>query len=148
MYRLALVLFTSVWIALPVAFAQPAPGAKEPGKPGPETAPAERGRMASLDVLCERREASAPEFIVRDVYPTDRGTQVVRGTLEGECIDEAGYYEKGNLRDEIRFPFDDRERTRDFRVEIQPGKGGELRAYTRGGESEAVPVDDLIRERG
>ena len=119
---------------------------------GGERPPERYGDRARMDTLndaqrrCQEINPRRPDFNIRGVYPSGREAEV-SGTLEGECIDEAGYYEDGRLRERISFPFADRMERRDFRVRIDPNSRGELRAYTKGGEREVLPVDDIMRRR-
>jgi hypothetical protein len=66
------------------------------------------------------------------------------GVISGQCIEEAGYYEQGRLKEKIEVPLSDRFNRTDFRVQVRSGRGGEIRAFLIDGTDESVFVDDEI----
>lgn len=73
------------------------------------------------------------------------GKYRVDGSIRGNCINEAGYYEDGRLKEKITFPFDDSFRREEFNVRVRSGREGEIRAYTTDGREEVIDVDELIK---
>lgn len=68
----------------------------------------------------------------------------VQGSISGACIQEAGYYEYGRLKQRIEIPLSDRFQRQKFETKIRSGKNGEIRAYTVDGAEDSVSVDDEI----
>lgn len=73
------------------------------------------------------------------------GKYEIRGSIVSSCVQEAGYYEDGRLRDAFPFELEDRSRRREFIIVVEPGHNGEIRVYTVDGRQEYTSVDEVIR---
>lgn len=67
--------------------------------------------------------------------------QRVQGSIYAQCVQEAGYFEYGRLKDSIEFPLNDSFIRRDFSVKVRSGRNGEIRVYTTDGQVEAYRVE-------
>ena len=76
------------------------------------------------------------------------GKYRINGSVYGACIEEAGYFERGRLKDEVQIPLDDRYTRREFSFQVRSGRSGEIRVYTIDGREDIVDVDELIKEEG
>jgi hypothetical protein len=70
----------------------------------------------------------------------------LEGSIYGNCIEEAGYFENGRMKEEMSFPLDDRYQRQEFRVQVRSGMRGEIRAYTTDGRIEVIDVDEQIKD--
>lgn len=85
---------------------------------------------------------------VKDSGGLFSGKYKVRGSISAACVEEAGYYERGKLKERIEFPLDDRFQRQEFEVKVKSGKGGELRVLTSDGSDDRIDIDDaLVREK-
>ncbi len=81
-----------------------------------------------------------PKIEISKVKPTGNffsGDQKVSGFIYAQCVQEAGYYEYGDLKEKIDFPLSDRFQRKAFSVKVRQQKNGEIRVYTTDGQ-EAV----------
>lgn len=76
------------------------------------------------------------------------GKYKLEGSLYGACIEEAGYFEEGRLKEPIQFPLTDRFNRQEFSFTVRSGRRGEIRAYTSDGREEIIPVDEVISNQG
>ncbi|MCB9030223.1 MAG: hypothetical protein H6619_04165 [Deltaproteobacteria bacterium] len=65
----------------------------------------------------------------------------VSGSIYAQCVQEAGYFEFGRLKEKIEFPLDDRYVRREFEVSVRANRKGEIRVYTVDGQQDVIPVD-------
>ena len=107
------------------------------------------GKVGDGDRYCDtvdRRDISAPRIEVSDVRAGGffSSESRIEGTVEGSCLTEAGYFERGRKvrdipvnvsRDFSRYNFD---------INARPQAGSEIRAYNKFGDYD---VFDLERER-
>jgi len=90
---------------------------------------------------------TAPEIEVAQIRQSGglfSGKRRVSGSIKGACIEEAGYYEEGKLKNSFEIPFQNRFRRSQFEVQITSGKNGEIRVLTFDGTEEVIRVDELI----
>lgn len=74
------------------------------------------------------------------------GKYRVNGSVYAACVEEAGYFESGRLKQEFKFPFSDRYRREGFSIQVRTGKNGEIRVLSADGSNEVVRIDDLARQ--
>ena len=70
----------------------------------------------------------------------------VEGSVAGLCVEEAGYYEKGKLKERIQFPLSDQYKRLDFNVRVRTGERGEIRVFTSDGLDQTISVDQAVRK--
>ncbi len=70
----------------------------------------------------------------------------IKGSIFGACVEEAGYFENGRLKQEFPFPLSDRYQRRDFEVQARTGRNAEIRVFTIDGREDSVDIDDLARD--
>lgn len=100
---------------------------------------------------CRSARVRPPRIEVGRVKPSGglfSGKYKIEGSVFGACIEEAGYFEQGKLKEPIQFPLTDRFDRQEFSFTVRSGRGGEIRAYTSDGREEVVPVDELISNQG
>ena len=76
------------------------------------------------------------------------GKYRINGSIYGACIEEAGYFERGRLKNEVVIPLDDRYSRREFSFQVRPGRRGQIRVYTLDGREDIIDVDEVIRDEG
>lgn len=69
------------------------------------------------------------------------GDQRASGSIYGQCIQEAGYFEYGQLKEKIDFPLSDRFERRNFSVKMRSNRNAEIRVYTTDGQEAIARVD-------
>lgn len=74
------------------------------------------------------------------------GKYRLEGSIYGSCIEEAGYFEDGRLKEQFRFPLDDRHQRREFEVQVRSGRNGEIRVFNTRGDEESIAIDELIKD--
>lgn len=85
-----------------------------------------------------------PRIDIGKVKPTGNifsGDQKVSGSIYAQCVQEAGYFEYGDLKEKIDFPLSDRFQRKSFSVKIRQQKNGEIRVYTTDGQEAVMSVD-------
>lgn len=100
---------------------------------------------------CRRARVQRPRIEIGRVRPTGgvfSGKFKIGGSIYGACIQEAGYFEEGRLKESIRFPLDDRFNRLEFEITGRSGRRGELRVFTTDGMDDVVPIDDELRNSG
>lgn len=70
----------------------------------------------------------------------------VEGEIFGKCIDEAGYYERTQLKESIKIPLNKRYRRYQFNIKVKTGKGGKIRVFTYDGRKVSVDIDEMIED--
>lgn len=96
-----------------------------------------------------RKRVRRPRIEISDIESTGglfSGKYKIRGEVFGECIEEAGYYESGRLKEKFQVPFSDRADRTEFTLKVRSGERGEIRAYTTDGNDERIDVDQEIQE--
>ena len=100
---------------------------------------------------CDRkRRLRVPEIEIEDVDSTGglfSGKYRIKGSIMGACIEEAGYFEKGRLKQSFDYPFSDRYKRENFRIKVRSGKRGEIRILSYDGGEERLFVDDIINDK-
>ena len=101
------------------------------------------------DRYCEtvaRRDVSAPRIEVSDVREGGFFSSDARivGTVEGSCLTEAGYFERGRKVRDIPVSLSKDFSRYNFEIKARPEAGSELRAYNKFGDYD---VFDLERAR-
>ena len=71
----------------------------------------------------------------------------VSGSIAGSCIEEAGYYEYGELKEEIKFPLSDRYKRQNFQVRVRTGREGEIIVHTSDGREDIIDVDRAVTDK-
>ena len=84
---------------------------------------------------------------VRDSGGIFSGKLRVQGSIVGMCVEEAGYFEKGRLKERFEFPYTSRFKRREFSIQARTGRQGKIRVLTSDGKEEVVEIDDLARDR-
>ncbi len=137
---------------------KPKPAAVQNSQPAP--APVARQsreeRRNSLDPEarsgCERRESLRRATIevakVKESGGLFSGKRRVAGSIKAACVEEAGYYENGQLVSSFDLPFQNRFSRSQFEVQVRSGKNGEFRVLTYDGNEEVLNVDEIIVEAG
>lgn len=69
------------------------------------------------------------------------GDQRASGSIFAQCVQEAGYFEYGQLKEKINFPMSDRYERMNFSVKVRSNRNGEIRVYTTDGQEAVVSVD-------
>ncbi|MCB0321474.1 MAG: hypothetical protein KDD60_11160 [Bdellovibrionales bacterium] len=72
------------------------------------------------------------------------GKYAVKGTAHGACVEGAGYFEHGKLRQKITFPESDSYDHVEFSVATKTGENGEIRVYTTSGEEDIKYIDEIV----
>lgn len=95
--------------------------------------------------VCRRMYRIAyPRVEIGRLNPTGNifsGDQRASGSIYGQCIQEAGYFEYGQLKEKIDFPLSDRFERRNFAVKMRPNRNAEVRVYTTDGQEAIARVD-------
>lgn len=66
------------------------------------------------------------------------------GSIFAACVNEAGYYERGKLKDKLDFPLSSDYERRSFEFKVRSGRGGAIKVYSANGEVESLSVDDML----
>jgi len=69
------------------------------------------------------------------------GDQRASGSIFGQCVQEAGYFEYGQIKEKINFPMSDRYERMNFSIKVRSNRNGEIRVYTTDGQEAVVSVD-------
>lgn len=100
---------------------------------------------------CRDARVQRPRIEIGRVRPTGgvfSGKFKVSGSIYGACVQEAGYFEEGRLKESIRFPLDDRYNRQEFEITGRSGRRGELRVYTTDGRDDVISIDEELRNSG
>lgn len=100
---------------------------------------------------CRRARVQRPRIEVGRVRGTGgvfSGKFKVEGSIYGACIQEAGYFEEGRMKEPIRFRLDDRYNRQEFQITGRSGRRGEIRVYTTDGLEDRISIDDELRNSG
>lgn len=95
-----------------------------------------------------RKRIRRPQIEISEIEPTGglfSGKYKVRGSIFGQCVEEAGYYESGRLKEEIQVPYSDRADRIEFKVKARSGQFGEIRVYTTDGSDDSIDIDQEIQ---
>ena len=114
----------------------------------PTSATNARNETAAL-ARCREAFIRRPRVEVGDVRKSGgvfSGKYRIEGAIAGTCIEEAGYYEKGRLKQAFNVPLTDRFSRQEFSIRVRGGKRGEIRVYTIDGRDDVVSVDELISD--
>lgn len=97
---------------------------------------------------CRRlRRVRDPKVEIYDSRPTGglfTDKYKIEGEIYGACIEEAGYFEGGRLKNEIEFPLSDRYNRSRFKFTVRTGKRGQLRVATFDGKQTIIDIDALV----
>ena len=96
---------------------------------------------------CRDMRIRPPRIEIGQLKPTGglfSGKYKFEGAISGICIEEAGYYEKGRLKERIEIPMSDQFKRQEFNIKVRTGERGEIRVFTSDGKEEFVPVDEEI----
>lgn len=123
----------------------------KPPRPRPLTVDSgSSGADAATVRRCERRDNMRPPRIeITRVKPTGdlfSGKYRIEGSITAACVEEAGYYERGRLKDKIDIPLASNFQRQDFKLTVRTGKSGEIRVLTVTGDEASEYVDDAIRD--
>lgn len=121
------------------------------GAPG-QGSPGYGGGQADSDIArrCRRGRYQPPRIEIGEVRASGglfSGKYRISGAVHGTCVQEAGYFENGRLKERIEFPLDDNFQRREFQVRVKSGNNGELRVYSTTGHEDIVYVDEEISAR-
>lgn len=89
-----------------------------------------------------------PQIEISDMRPSGglfSGKYKLRGSIRGNCIEEAGYYENGRLKEKIQVPLSDRFQRQEFSLSVRSGRDGEVRAFNTRGDEDSVEIDRQIQ---
>ena len=114
-----------------------------PWTPSPDDSPGNSAVKA-----CRRIRSRPPVITIDNFEPTgDRYSEQYRveGTIQGQCIEEVGYYERGRVREPIRFPLDERFIRRQFQLRVDSRQRPEIRVYTADGQQEVVDLESELQ---
>lgn len=103
---------------------------------------------SSIDRICRRGNYRQPRIEIEEFRPSGglfSGKYRINGSVFGACVEEAGYFERGRLKQNFNFPYNDRFKRKSFSLQIRTGRNGEIRVYTSDGSEDFVRVDDLLR---
>lgn len=102
----------------------------------------------AMERRCQRlRRVRAPRIEIGKLKPTGglfSGKYRAEGSMYGACVEEAGYFENGRLKEEVRFPITDSYKRKEFSFKVRTGRNGELRIYTVTGAEDTVSIDEEI----
>ncbi|RMD87390.1 MAG: hypothetical protein D6808_01515 [Candidatus Dadabacteria bacterium] len=90
---------------------------------------------------------SPPRVDVGRIKPAGNifGNKVkVIGSLYGQCVQEAGYFEYGRLKQRIDFPISDIFQRREFTIYGRKNRRGEIKIYTIDGQEDSVFIDEAM----
>ncbi len=65
----------------------------------------------------------------------------ISGFIKAVCVEEAGYYESGELKHRFNFPLSDRYRREEFSIQSRGGEVGEIRVLLFDGQEKRLSVD-------
>lgn len=100
---------------------------------------------------CRYDRPRRPRIEITRLKPTGSlfsGKYKLEGSIYGNCIEEAGYFEYGRLKEEIEIPLDDRFTRKEFEIRVRSGNRGTIRAYTTDGKEEEIDIDQEIQAQG
>ena len=99
--------------------------------------------------LCQRGNYSTPNLEIHRSKTSGRlfsGKYRIKGSIAGSCIEEAGYYENGSLKQSFQIPYSARFQRQEFEVQVRSGRQGEFRVYTTNGASNSIDIDSYISQ--
>ncbi len=100
-----------------------------------------RGNATECDGLARDEIAPPRVNISRDRDSGSyRNQETVRGSVEGVCVQEAGYFEDGKKVSEIEIETNREFQRFDFEIRIRKDRYPEIRAYNSAGESFILPL--------
>lgn len=112
------------------------------------------GQTAAADradeEYCRHERVRPPRLEISDMRATGglfSGKYRVYGEIFGQCIEEAGYYERGRLKQKFDVPFDSRYARTEFETKVESGKDGEIRVLTSDGREDRILIDEEITRR-
>jgi len=130
-----------------------APPAREPSPAVSINRPPATSDERELAACRDRRNYVARPRV--DVYSADRTGNMLRskvrvkGTIEGACLIEAGYFEEGRKREEISIRTTREFRRYEFEVVADSSRRPEIRVYNVHGDREIIPLDgSRVNETG
>ncbi len=97
---------------------------------------------------CRQMRIRAPRIEIGRVRPTGglfSGKYKLDGAVAGICIEEAGYYEKGRLKEKFNIPLSDRFLRVEFDLTVRSGERGEIRVFTSDGRAQSMTVDEAVQ---
>lgn len=98
---------------------------------------------------CKGQYFRRPRIEVEEARPSGglfSDKQKISGNVIGACIEEAGYFESGRLKERIDIPYTSSFKRYEFRIGVRTGRNGELRVYTTQGDEERVSIDELVQD--
>lgn len=99
--------------------------------------------------ICQRGNYNSPNIEISKVKSSGRffsGKYRVSGSIRGSCVEEAGYFENGQLKEKFTFPYSARFKRQEFHIKARSGKGGEIRVYTTNGAESRIEIDQYISQ--
>lgn len=102
---------------------------------------------AAIDSCKARIGTARPRIKIDITRPIGgRGSTVylIKGVVVGSCIDEAGYYEFGKLKDKFAIPLNDQLVRFEFSIISYRGINAELKVFSLDGRQYIVNVDEEI----
>ncbi len=70
---------------------------------------------------------------------------LIKGKIIGSCIDEAGYYEFGKIKEKFKIPLSDQLNRYEFHITSYEGVDGEIRVFSLDGRQDKVFIEDEIK---
>ncbi len=108
-------------------------------------------QSSEAEERCRRERVRRPRIEIGRVRATGgvfSGKFKVSGSIYGACVQEAGYFEEGRMKEEIHFPLDDRYNRQEFEITGRSGRRGEIRVFTTDGSDDILSIDDELRDSG
>lgn len=95
---------------------------------------------------CRENYTRRPRIEVGDSRPSGglfSNKSRIKGNILGACIEEAGYFESGVLKDKFSIPYTSRFKRYPFEIQARTGRNGEVRVYTTQGDEVRIRVDEV-----
>lgn len=70
---------------------------------------------------------------------------LIKGKIIGSCIDEAGYYEFGKIKEKFKIPLSDQLNRYEFHITSYEGVLGEIRVYSLDGRQDKIVIEDEVK---
>ncbi len=90
-----------------------------------------------------------PRIELGDLRPTGglfSGKYKAQGSMFGACVQEAGYFEEGRLKESLKFPMTDAYQRVEFSFTVKTGRRGELRIYSVSGDEDIISIDQAASQ--
>ena len=99
---------------------------------------------------CRRGRFRRPRIEIHKVKQSGgffSGKYRISGSVQGACIEEAGYYESGRLKERFEIPMTDSFKRHEFQIRVKSGKRGEIRVYAADGSEDIIEVDQELSQQ-